>query len=273
MKHLLALMALCVAFAAGAQTISSTYDPDVDADGNIGVNDLLALLGLFGENDADGDGVWDSQDDCIGVIDECGICNGPGPNVVVIDTILVSYDSIYVEAIDFWYVYEISADTLYTITCDEDLAYCEDPDACNWQANSECDYSCTGCMDPNAANYNPSATIENDGDCLYCEPGTLVLNIEASDGEGDGWNGASYTFTNVWNPTEVYSGSFDEAISNGGGGWIPVCAGLGCYIFNHEGGDANISVTLTDQFGTVYATDVLSGEAIQVDFGLTGSCD
>ena len=48
MKHLLALMALCVAFAAGAQ--SSCPEPlDFDSDGLIGVPDLLNLLSYFGE--------------------------------------------------------------------------------------------------------------------------------------------------------------------------------------------------------------------------------
>jgi len=44
MKHLLALMALCVAFAAGAQT----WNPDADFDNVIGVEDLMALLSVFG---------------------------------------------------------------------------------------------------------------------------------------------------------------------------------------------------------------------------------
>ena len=28
--------------------------------------------------DADGDGVCDDVDDCVGELDECGVCNGPG---------------------------------------------------------------------------------------------------------------------------------------------------------------------------------------------------
>lgn len=50
MKHLLALIALCVAFAAGAQTglVEFPYNPDADNDDIIGVNDLLELLSLFG---------------------------------------------------------------------------------------------------------------------------------------------------------------------------------------------------------------------------------
>ncbi len=56
----------------------STWDPDTDGDDVIGVNDLLALLGVFEEVDSDGDGIFDSQDDCVGVYDACGVCNGTG---------------------------------------------------------------------------------------------------------------------------------------------------------------------------------------------------
>ena len=42
------------------------WNPDADGDGNVGVTDLLALLSVFSENDVDGDGIWDSVDDCIG---------------------------------------------------------------------------------------------------------------------------------------------------------------------------------------------------------------
>ena len=50
MKHLLALMALCVAFVAGAQTglVEFPYNPDADNDDLIGTADLLELLALFG---------------------------------------------------------------------------------------------------------------------------------------------------------------------------------------------------------------------------------
>ena len=32
----------------------------------------------FRDSDMDLDGVWDSVDTCVGSIDECGVCNGPG---------------------------------------------------------------------------------------------------------------------------------------------------------------------------------------------------
>ena len=46
-----------------------------DCDGNI-----IDECGVCGGNgvDADGDGVCDDVDDCVGQYDECGVCNGPG---------------------------------------------------------------------------------------------------------------------------------------------------------------------------------------------------
>lgn len=51
MKHLLALMALCVAFAMSAQEleINYPYNPDVDVDEQIGVTDLMGILSGFGD--------------------------------------------------------------------------------------------------------------------------------------------------------------------------------------------------------------------------------
>jgi uncharacterized protein (TIGR02145 family) len=44
---------------------------DFDNDGNVAVNDFLAMLGYFGDTDSDSDGVWDSEDDCL----DLGACN------------------------------------------------------------------------------------------------------------------------------------------------------------------------------------------------------
>ena len=120
---------------------------DSDLDGIIGVEDLLNLLSHFGDEDMDFDGIYDSVDDCVGAYDECGLCNGPGPQILGIDTIIVYYDSLYAEAIDEWWVFEVDADTLLTYLC-------ENP----------------GCMDPTADNYDPYA-IEEDGSCQYPNAG------------------------------------------------------------------------------------------------------
>ena len=124
--------------------------PDVNCDGYVNVNDLLGLLGYFGDEDLDGDGVWDSQDDCIE--DECGVCDGPGPEVLAVDTITFTVDSIYVEAINEWYVFEIP-DTSFTYVC-----------------------SNPGCTDPTADNYDPYAS-ENDGTCIGGSPCGSQLTV------------------------------------------------------------------------------------------------
>ncbi len=140
-----------------------SWQPDSNADGNIGIGDLLDLLSVFGDTDYDEDGVFDSVDDCvdpeacnyqanptepcyyidvlgvcgggceadedgdaicddiddcIGVVDECGLCNGPGPTEVVIESITILYDSVYAEAIDNWFVFEIGADTVFNYFCE-----------------------------------------------------------------------------------------------------------------------------------------------------------
>ena len=49
-----------------------------DCDGNV-----LDALGVCGGDcivDADADGICDDEDDCVGALDACGVCNGPGPD-------------------------------------------------------------------------------------------------------------------------------------------------------------------------------------------------
>ena len=47
-----------------------------DCDGN--VEDALGICGGDCAADEDGDGLCDDEDDCVGILDECGVCNGPG---------------------------------------------------------------------------------------------------------------------------------------------------------------------------------------------------
>ena len=117
---------------------------DNNGDNVVGIGDLIDLLARFGDSDLDMDGIWDSTDDCVGAYDTCGVCNGPGPQVLAIDTIVITYDSIYVDAIDEWLTYELEVDTLLHLVC-------ENP----------------GCTDPAADNYDPYA--EEGGLCTYLE--------------------------------------------------------------------------------------------------------
>ena len=60
----------------------------------------------------------DDVDDCIGVVDECGVCNGPGPTQVVIEDIVISYDSIFLPVDQVWFVYAVDSDTIMSYECE-----------------------------------------------------------------------------------------------------------------------------------------------------------
>jgi uncharacterized protein (TIGR02145 family) len=79
----------------------------------------------------------------VGALDACGLCNGPGPTVPVIDEIVFMTDSVYLPPLQQWYVFSYAVDTLYTYVC-----------------------PVQGCTDANAANFNPLAVIE-DGSCTF----------------------------------------------------------------------------------------------------------
>jgi len=142
MKRIL-VMLFAVALGLNLSAQEECMNPDVNCDGYVNVNDLLGLLGYFGDEDLDGDGIWDSQDDC--VEDECGVCDGPGPQVLAVDTITFTVDSIFVEAINEWYVFEVP-DTTFTFVCTN-----------------------PGCTNPTADNYDPYAS-EDDGSCIGGDP-------------------------------------------------------------------------------------------------------
>ena len=139
MRHLTSLF-LLASFCSLSLAQSDCPNPyDGNGDGAVTINDLLDLLGLFGDVDTDLDGIWDSvddcvdasacnyaaeptapcayidvlgdcgggcegdgdgdgicddEDDCVGILDECGVCNGPGPTEVVIQEITILYDSV-----------------------------------------------------------------------------------------------------------------------------------------------------------------------------------
>jgi uncharacterized protein (TIGR02145 family) len=172
MRPLLLLLACLPALSFAQSTSPCAWNPDYDGDNVIGVNDLLALLGVFEEVDSDGDGIFDSQDDCVGIddacgvcngngvdadtdgicddvdpclgaLDECGVCNGPGPSVPILDEIIYATDSVFLPPVGTWYVFSYAVDTLYTNVC-----------------------PVQGCTDTQASNFNPLAVIE-DGSCSY----------------------------------------------------------------------------------------------------------
>lgn len=160
---------------------------------------------------------------------------------------------------------------------------CTDINSCNYDAladfNFGCDYeTCAGCTDQFATNYDASATID-DGSCIFCAGGEILLFVDMTDTFGDGWNGATYSITTQGGGF-VASGDLNNA-QDGDGlsvGTDGVCLAPGCYFFNVTGGTfpGEIGWSLTDQLGNFYGdatapNGVVTGFAI--DFGFTGVCD
>ena len=89
--------------------------------------DVLDVCGGGCEADEDADGICDDIDTCIGIEDECGVCNGPGPTEIVIDQIITTYDSIFLPVDGEWFVYAVQVDTTFTYTCAPFFGNCGDP--------------------------------------------------------------------------------------------------------------------------------------------------
>ena len=153
---------------------SDIPEEDCDCDGN--QLDALGVCGGECAEDADADGICDDVDDCIGVIDACGVCNGDGA------------------------VYECGCSDIAEGDCDcdgnqedalgvcggtcaEDLdsdGICDDEDDC---IGEEVDGGCNsvpGCTDAAACNYDDEANVD-DGSCLELDcagecGGTAVID-------------------------------------------------------------------------------------------------
>ena len=168
MKKILTIL-FAVALGLNLSAQEECMNPDVNCDGYVNVNDLLGLLGYFGDEDLDGDGIWDSQDDCVD--DGCGVCGGPGPQVLAVDTITFATDSTFIEVINEWYVFEIP-DTTFTLVCTN--PGCTDPTAENFDSYaSEDDGSCTGipCIGEYTVTYDgyDYATVQIGDQCWFTE--------------------------------------------------------------------------------------------------------
>ena len=99
MKHIIFLLSFSTLFTSFMGQIDCPNPHDADSDGVITIIDLLDLLAIFGEIDADSDGIWDSVDDCVGTIDDCGECNGDGSACACGDHIFhdgYNYSTIYI---------------------------------------------------------------------------------------------------------------------------------------------------------------------------------
>jgi hypothetical protein len=80
MRTLLTFLLAAFTMSLSAQVdCPNTFDNN--SDGAVTINDLLDLLGVFGDSDTDSDGIWDSVEECVDLsacnfIDALGNCGG-----------------------------------------------------------------------------------------------------------------------------------------------------------------------------------------------------
>lgn len=131
------LLAFAPTFSWGQQVPSCQFQPDANADGLIGVEDLVSLLGVYGTVDSDGDCLLDAYDDC------------EGPTLWVPSDITPIMDSVFVETLGTYFVFQAWADTTFVEIC-----------------------PIYGCTDESAYNFNEEAHLDDES-CLYYGPGCL----------------------------------------------------------------------------------------------------
>ena len=139
---------------------------DCDCEGN--QEDALGVCGGECEADVNENGVCDDEEDCIGTLDECGICNGPG----------ASYDCGCYDMPDGDCDCEgnqLDAVGVCGGSCEEDA-----------DEDGVCDVDeVLGCVNVLACNYEPEAT-EDDGSCFLPPPFHLCDGSCVNDSDSDG---------------------------------------------------------------------------------------
>ena len=135
----------------------------------------------------DQDGICDEEDDCVGFIDECGICNGPG---AIYDC--GCFDIPEGDCDCLGNVLDACGICGGTGTDIDGDGICDDEDPCIGVLDicGVCNgdgTSCFGCTDEDADNYDPYVWFD-DGSCSYCSqlwaPNTFTPN---NDGINDTW--------------------------------------------------------------------------------------
>ena len=126
-----------------------------------------------------------------------------------------------------------------------------------------------GCTDSTAGNYDPAAT-QDDGSCTYpCLDNEITFNMY--DSWGDGWNGATYTVTDIVSGTVVATGGLATGAFELG----TLCLADGCYNITVGGGTYDSEITFDFDTTLVGATagsyDVYVGAGACPIFGCTDS--
>jgi hypothetical protein len=148
---------------------ASVPEGDCDCEGN-----QLDALGVCGGNcaaDADDDGICDDIDECVGELDDCGVCNGPGDIYECgCSDILEGDCDCEGNQLDALGVCggNCAADADADGICDDVDPCVGSPEECcsDFNQNGLCDATETvGCTFPGAPNYQPEATMDN-GTCI-----------------------------------------------------------------------------------------------------------
>ena len=142
---------------------------DCDCDGN--QLDALGVCGGSCEADEDDDGICDDVDECVGALDACGVCNGPGEIYECGCTEIPEGDcDCDGNQVDVLGVCGggCSSDADNDGICDDVDTCVGNPEDCctDYNQNGLCDADeVVGCTFPSAPNYNPLATMDN-GTCI-----------------------------------------------------------------------------------------------------------
>ena len=136
-------------------------------DGSCDYLDALGVCGGTCDADADADGICDDVDDCVGSLDACGVCNGPGE------------------------IYECGCADIPEGDCDCDggqpaTGYdCDGICLADTDGDGICDANETpGCTDSEACNYNALAT-DDDGSCATADECGVCGGDGIAEGECD----------------------------------------------------------------------------------------
>lgn len=157
------------------EVLGCTYLPACNFDADATDDDGSCTFALPGTDcagdclmDLDGDGICDQDDPCIGVVDACGICNGPGA------------------------IQECGCTALPLGDCDcggqqwDAIGVCGGDCASDLDGDGICDdQEVSGCTEVAACNYSVDATDE-DGSCTFAEPGEDCEGQCLDDADGDG---------------------------------------------------------------------------------------
>ena len=149
---------------------------DCDCDGN--QEDALGVCGGNCAEDVDADGICDDVDDCVGALDACGICNGPG-EIYECGCADIPEGNCDCDG------NQLDATGVCGGNCTEDAdadGVCDDVDPCigsaedcctDYNQNGLCDAEeVVGCTFSGALNYDPTATMDN-GTCIEACEGDL----------------------------------------------------------------------------------------------------